>query len=129
MKLRLVCSGYSGLCSACRAWRALPRSRTAYLKDRKRYLADIRARKLGIRGWCHNHPDDSVEGAAAGPPDAIQQLCVLHGQLTSSKAFLAKGPQMAQVDNFDVKEQKNASETEISKVLGSGKEFEVRRYR
>jgi hypothetical protein len=36
--------------------------------------ADTRAQRLGIRGWCHNHPDASVEGAAAGPSDAIAKL-------------------------------------------------------
>jgi hypothetical protein len=32
------------------------------------------ATAMGLTGWCHNHPDSSVEGVAYGPTEKIKEL-------------------------------------------------------
>ncbi|ORY32257.1 Acylphosphatase-domain-containing protein [Naematelia encephala] len=84
-----------------------------------RYATQKEAQKLGLKGWCRNHPDSSVEGAAVGPSDKIQQF----------HQFLHRGPSAAEVERVElITEKRNISEQEADKALGgrlSG--FEVRR--
>ncbi|ORX39763.1 Acylphosphatase-like domain-containing protein [Kockovaella imperatae] len=79
------------------------------------------ANKLGLRGWCHNHPDSSVEGMAAGPTEKIREF----------QAYLKKGPSQAQVTGVEIiSAQSNVSEEEVRRALGSDKAgYEVRHYR
>ncbi|CAK9780873.1 Acylphosphatase [Cutaneotrichosporon oleaginosum] len=84
-----------------------------------RYYTQREAQTLGIRGWCHNHPDASVEGAAAGPPDAIAKF----------KLFLRRGPPAAKVADLHVEETKDASPDAVAAALGDKDGFHVRKYR
>lgn len=45
-----------------------------YVRLAQCIVAYARALSLGLRGWCHNHPDESVEGVAVGDKDEIAQL-------------------------------------------------------
>ncbi|BEI85387.1 hypothetical protein CcaverHIS002_0507880 [Cutaneotrichosporon cavernicola] len=94
-----------------------------------RYYTQREAERLGIRGWCHNHPDSSVEGAAVGSAEAIAKLFVLHGLADISKAFLRHGPPAAKVAGLQVDETCDASPDTIAATLGDKDGFHVRRYR
>lgn len=50
------------------------------------------ARALGLTGWVHNLADGQVEGVACGDPKALDEL----------KAWLAVGPEKAQVTRLEV---------------------------
>ncbi|BEI93218.1 uncharacterized protein CcaverHIS019_0508460 [Cutaneotrichosporon cavernicola] len=84
-----------------------------------RYYTQREAERLGIRGWCHNHPDSSVEGAAVGSAEAIAKF----------KAFLRHGPPAAKVAGLQVDETCDASPDTIAATLGDKDGFHVRRYR
>ncbi|GMK55419.1 hypothetical protein CspeluHIS016_0204750 [Cutaneotrichosporon spelunceum] len=84
-----------------------------------RYYTQREAERLGLRGWCHNHPDASVEGAAAGPADAIAKF----------KVFLSRGPPAARVTDVHVDETCDPSPGAVTAMLGEQDGFHVRRYR
>ncbi|CAD6580407.1 MAG: hypothetical protein TREMPRED_002738 [Tremellales sp. Tagirdzhanova-0007] len=76
-----------------------------------RYHTQKEANKLDLRGWCHNHPDSSVEGVAVGSPDNIKQF----------RLYLERGPSAAQVSGVElITEKQGASDAEIKEALGSG---------
>ena len=49
------------------------------------------ARALGLTGWVRNREDGCVEGAASGPPAALEQL----------RAWLRRGPPAARVEGVE----------------------------
>jgi acylphosphatase len=58
-----------------------------------RHQARQRAQSLGLTGWVRNCPDGTVEAAAQGPDDAVQQFV----------AWAHEGPSGASVERVDVK--------------------------
>ncbi|WOO80874.1 Acylphosphatase [Vanrija pseudolonga] len=87
-----------------------------------RYYTQREALSLGLRGWCHNHPDESVEGVAVGDKDEIAQFT----------KYLHRGPKYAQVAHVDVVKVAQPSEAQIAEAMGEGsgdRQFEIRRWR
>ncbi|WVQ78217.1 hypothetical protein IAT38_000300 [Cryptococcus sp. DSM 104549] len=83
-----------------------------------RYYTQKEAQKLGLKGHCYNHPDESVQGVAVGPTDKIQQF----------HHYLKNGPPSAEVHGVElIKETRGASEAEIKEAVGEAKGFEVKR--
>lgn len=56
------------------------------------------ARRLGVRGWVRNLPDDSVEALVAGPADAVQRLV----------DWAHRGPASANVESVETAEAPDA---------------------
>jgi acylphosphatase len=56
-----------------------------------RHFTVRRARALGVTGWVRNLPDGSVELAAAGTPEALEQLA----------AAVSQGPPAARVSGVE----------------------------
>ncbi|RXK38360.1 hypothetical protein M231_04402 [Tremella mesenterica] len=84
-----------------------------------RSFVQRRAKDLGLRGWCWNHPDKSVEGVVVGPSDNVRAL----------KRYLEQGPPAAEVHKVEmIKEISGASESDIEAALDGAKGFEVRRH-
>ncbi|RSH83500.1 uncharacterized protein EHS24_007186 [Apiotrichum porosum] len=85
-----------------------------------RYYTQKEATRLGIRGWCHNHPDESVEGVALGHPEEIAKF----------KVFLWRGPPSAEVSKVVIDETKDVdvASGEVTR-LDLAPKFEIRRFR
>lgn len=54
-----------------------------------------KAEALGLSGWVKNLPEGQVEGVACGDRTALDEL----------KAWLAKGPESAQVTHLEVRSE------------------------
>ncbi|CAO1626528.1 unnamed protein product [Parajaminaea phylloscopi] len=59
------------------------------------------AQDLSLRGWVRNAADSSVEGAAHGDAASLSKF----------RNFLSQGPSAAKVDNVEVREVEEGSET------------------
>ncbi|ODO03372.1 hypothetical protein L198_02218 [Cryptococcus wingfieldii CBS 7118] len=76
------------------------------------------AQKLGLRGHCYNHEDQSVQGAAVGPSQKIEEF----------RRYLEKGPPSAAVHGVElIKEIRGASDDQIQGVIGKDSGFQVKR--
>ena len=58
------------------------------------------AQKVGVTGWVRNLPDDTVEAALEGAPDAVEQVL----------AFCRVGPPAAEVTSIDIRHEPVADE-------------------
>jgi acylphosphatase len=58
------------------------------------------ATRLGLVGWVRNNPDETVEVAAEGPPQAVDQFV----------EWCRRGPPAARVDEVDVTEEELVGE-------------------
>ncbi|GHJ89894.1 hypothetical protein NliqN6_6296 [Naganishia liquefaciens] len=85
-----------------------------------RYYTQKEASSLGLTGWCHNHPDESVEGVAFGQEPKVDKF----------RQYLSEGPSAASVQKVEyVKETYDPDEqtrTELLKGITEG--FHVRRF-
>ncbi|KAG7553565.1 hypothetical protein FFLO_02997 [Filobasidium floriforme] len=79
------------------------------------------ATAMGLTGWCHNHPDSSVEGVAYGPTEKIKEF----------RKYLAEGPSAASVERVEYIREVDGPEKQVVDELIDGNnkgEFEVRRH-
>ncbi|HRC08241.1 MAG TPA: acylphosphatase [Miltoncostaeales bacterium] len=53
------------------------------------------AEKVGVTGWVRNLPDDTVEAALEGDPEAVEQVL----------AFVRVGPAAADVTSIDIRHE------------------------
>jgi len=64
-----------------------------------RYFTQAAAVRAGVGGWVRNNPDGTVEIAAAGEPDALQQL----------EDEIRRGPPGARVDQVAINDDPAAA--------------------
>ena len=65
-----------------------------------------RAKRLGVRGWIKNNPDGTVEATFEGPQSKVREMV----------RWCEKGPELARVDNINVK---------YGKFIGEFNNFEI----
>lgn len=74
--------------SECRRFRVQGRVQGVFFRASTR----DKAQSLGLTGWVHNCPDNSVEGLACGDPAALENFC----------EWLWEGPSAALVKQVEV---------------------------
>ncbi len=66
------------------------------------------AEKLGVSGWVRNLPDETVEAALEGSPEAVEQVL----------AFCRVGPPAADVTSIDIRHEPVADESGFQVLPG-----------
>jgi len=73
-----------------------------------RYNAQKQGRSLKLTGWCHNHPDGSVEGVAASAESS---------RIDEFKSYLSKGTPPARVSSVEYPFDGSVGEDQLKQAL------------